>query len=53
MVVVGLVIMGGTVPQLGSLWFFTLIGLFLVFGGGYLLYDRRRRIREAGSAGAT
>jgi hypothetical protein len=54
MLAVGLIIAGGAALDFGRLWPYGLIGLFVAVGGGYLLYDRRRRIRQAheGTGGA-
>lgn len=46
-VVLGLLIAGTSLFQIGTLWFFGLIGLALAAVGGYLLYDRRQRIQQA------
>jgi len=53
--VIGLLIAGSTLVRLGELWPYALIGLVVAFGGGYFLYDRRRRIRDAesGSTGGS
>jgi hypothetical protein len=52
--IVGLVIALPTVIDFGELWPYTAIGLIIAFGGAYFLYDRRRRIRDAGgSAGGS
>lgn len=45
--VLGLVIAGATVFDIGSLWPYTLVGVLLAFGGGYLIWDRRQRISRA------
>jgi len=44
--------------NVSELWFFGLLGLVIAGVGGYLLYDKRRRLREAavesqGIAGVT
>jgi len=50
--VIGLLVVGSTLLDVGELWPYTVIGLVVAFGGGYFLYDRRRRIRDAGSGSA-
>ena len=49
--VVGLVIAAPTVLDIGGLWPYTVLGLLIAVGGGYSLYDQRRRVRDAGSSG--
>lgn len=50
--VLGLVIMISSLLEFGQLWVFGLLGLLLAFGGGYFIWDQRRRIREATEAHA-
>jgi len=47
--IVGLVIMGSSALDIGTLWAFGLVGFVVAFGGAYFLYDRRRRIKRASS----
>jgi len=47
---VGLAILAGSMLDLGKLWLFAGLGVFLLVGGAYLLYDRRKRIQQAGPA---
>lgn len=49
--VVGLVIAGASALQIGSLWFFGLIGLAIAGVGGWMYWDKRQRIKRA-SAGS-
>jgi len=54
----GLLLLIATAFDASELWFFGGIGLVLAGAGGYLLYDKRRRLREAatesqGIAGVT
>ena len=44
---IGIVLLAVSATDLGQFWLFALIGLFVGFGGGYTLYDRRRRIQQA------
>jgi hypothetical protein len=51
--VVGLVLVAGSVVRIGQLWPFGLVGLIIAFGGGYFLYDYRRRLRTASTPGSS
>lgn len=48
-IVIGLLIAGATVFDIGELWPYTALGLIVAFGGAYFLYDQWHRIRDAGS----
>lgn len=37
--------------SIGDLWFFGVIGLLVVVGSGYFLYERRQRINRASAGG--
>lgn len=50
-VVIGVGLVLSSLLDLGALWFFGLLGLVIALGAGYLLYDRRRRIRKAAATG--
>lgn len=49
-VILGVLLAVASVFSLSRLWFLGAIGVLLVAVGGYLLYDKRRRVREAGEA---
>lgn len=51
--VVGLVFVAGSVVKIGQLWPFGLVGLIIAFGGGYFLYDYRRRLRTTSTPGSS
>lgn len=46
-VITGLVLLGGSLFNISELLFFGLLGLLLVSVGGYLMYNKRKRIEEA------
>lgn len=46
-VITGLVLLGGSLFNISDLLFFGLLGLLLASVGGYLMYDKRKRINEA------
>lgn len=46
-IVIGVLMVGASLFDLGQLLFFLVVGLAVIAGAGYLLYDKRRRINEA------
>lgn len=46
-IAIGLLVVGASLFDVSGLLFFAVIGLAIVGGAGYLLYDKRRRIDEA------
>lgn len=46
-IVVGALILGASLTNISELTIFALLGVALVVVGGYFLYDRRRRRKEA------
>lgn len=46
-IVVGVLMVGASLFDLGQLVFFLVIGLAVIGAAGYLLYDKRKRIDEA------
>lgn len=45
-IVLGLVVVIGSLGNIDDLWFYALIGVALIGVGSALIYDRRRRTRE-------
>ena len=45
--VIGVLLAASTAFDIGALWPFTVVGLLLAVGGGYLLYEQRQRIDRA------
>lgn len=46
-IVVGVLMVGASLFDLGQLLFFLVVGVAVIAAAGYLLYDKRRRIDEA------
>lgn len=45
--ILGLIIIASSITDLEQLWVFGVLGVLLVFGGGYFVYDQRKRIQQA------
>ncbi|QLH82001.1 hypothetical protein [Halosimplex pelagicum] len=45
----GLLLLVGSLFEIGSLWPYALFGALAASGGGYLLWNRQQRIQAAGS----
>ena len=45
--IIGVVLVAVSLTDPGQFWLFALVGLFVGFGGGFFLYDRRKRIKDA------
>lgn len=46
-ILVGVVIVGASLFNIGELLFFAVIGVVIIAAAGYLLYEKRQRIEEA------
>lgn len=44
-IVLGAIVAIGSLLNIGTLWFYGMIGLVMVAVGAFLIYDRRRRIQ--------
>ena len=45
--ILGLLLVGITITNPSDFWLFGIFGAFIGIGGGYTLYDRRNRIKNA------
>lgn len=45
-IVLGLVVAGASLMNVGTLWFYGLIGVAMAVIGAYLIYDRQQRIQS-------